>query len=92
MGRPDSNCLFYRNPNPPPPLDALDHALTGEPLVHQSYKIDGDTRRDLIRDSHRIQLSASHASVLSSIYLDTEGGDAPGWPGAKSEHIGIFER
>ena len=42
--------LFYRNPNPPPPLDALDHALTGEPLVHQSYKIDGDTRRDLIRE------------------------------------------
>ena len=27
-------------------------------------------------------------SVLSSIYLYTEGGDAPGWPGAKSEHIG----
>ena len=42
--------LFYRNPNPPPPLDALDPALTGEPLVHQSYKIDGDTRRDLIRE------------------------------------------
>ncbi len=27
-------------------------------------------------------------SVLSSIHLYTEGGDAPGWPGAKSEHIG----
>ena len=42
--------LFYRNPDPPPPLDALDPALTGEPLVHQSYEIDGDTRRDLISE------------------------------------------
>ena len=22
------------------------------------------------------------------MYLYTEGGDAPGWPGAKSEHVG----
>ena len=28
------------------------------------------------------------SSVLRLIYLYTEGGDAPGWPGAKSEHIG----
>ena len=42
--------LFYRNPEPPPPLDALDPALTGEPLVHQGYTIDADTRRDLIRE------------------------------------------
>ena len=42
--------LFYRNPDPPPPLDALDPALTGEPLVHQSYEIDGDVRRELIRE------------------------------------------
>ena len=42
--------LFYRNPDPPPPLDAIDPALTGEPLVHQSSKIDGDTRRDLINE------------------------------------------
>ena len=42
--------LFYRNPEPPPPLDVLDPALTGEPLVHQSYEIDGDTRRDLISE------------------------------------------
>ncbi len=42
--------LFYRNPDPPPPLDALDPALTGEPLVHQSNEIDGDTRRDLISE------------------------------------------
>ena len=40
--------LFYVNPDPPPPLDALDPALTGEPLVRQSYEIDGDTRRQLI--------------------------------------------
>ena len=42
--------LLYANPDPPPPLDALDPALTGEPLVHQSYEIDGDTRRDLISE------------------------------------------
>ena len=42
--------LFYRNPNPPLPLDAIDPALTGEPLVHQSSKIDRDTRRDLINE------------------------------------------
>ena len=42
--------LFYRNPDPPPPLDALDPALTGEPLVHQSNEIDGNTRRDLISE------------------------------------------
>ena len=40
--------LFYVNPDPPPPLDALDPALTGQPLVRQSYEIDGDTRRNLI--------------------------------------------
>ena len=42
--------LFYVNPDPPPPLDALDPALTGEPLVRQSYEIDDDTRRDLINE------------------------------------------
>ena len=42
--------LFYRNPDPPPPLDALDPALTGQPLVQQSYVIDGDTRGELIRE------------------------------------------
>ncbi len=42
--------LFYRNPDPPPPLDALDPALTGQPLVQQSYLIDGDTRGELIRE------------------------------------------
>ncbi len=42
--------LFYQNPDAPPPLDALDPALTGEPLVQQSYEIDGDTRRELIRE------------------------------------------
>ena len=42
--------LLYANPDPPPPLDALDPALTGEPLVRQSYEIDGDTRRDLISE------------------------------------------
>ena len=42
--------LFYRNPDPRPPLDALDPALTGEPLVQQSYTIDGDTRGELIRE------------------------------------------
>ena len=42
--------LLYANPDPPPPLDALDPALTGEPLVRQSYEIDGDTRRDLINE------------------------------------------
>ena len=42
--------LLYRDPNPKPPLDAVDPALTGEPLVRQSYKIDGDTRRELIRE------------------------------------------
>ena len=42
--------LFYRNPDPPLPLDAIDPALTGEPLVHQSSRIDGDTRRDLINE------------------------------------------
>ena len=42
--------LFYVNPDPPPPLDALDPALTGEPLVRQSYEIDGDTRRQLINE------------------------------------------
>ena len=41
---------FYVNPDPPPPLDALDPALTGEPLVRQSYEIDGDTRRQLINE------------------------------------------
>ncbi len=42
--------LIYRNPDPPPPLDALDPALTGQPLVQQSYVIDGDTRGELIRE------------------------------------------
>ncbi len=42
--------LLYRNPDPPPPLDALDPALTGQPLVQQSYVIDGDTRGELIRE------------------------------------------
>ena len=42
--------LFYVNPDPPPPLDALDPALTGQPLVRQSYEIDGDTRRQLINE------------------------------------------
>jgi len=27
-------------------------------------------------------------SVVSATELYTEGGDAPGWPGAKSDHIG----
>jgi len=43
--------LVYRNPEPPPPLDEIDPALTGEPLVHQSYEIDADTRRELIQES-----------------------------------------
>ena len=42
--------LFYRNPNPPPPLDALDPALTGEPLVHQTFDIGSETRAGLIRE------------------------------------------
>ena len=42
--------LLYRCPDPQPPLDALDPALTGEPLVQQSYTIDGDTRKGLIRE------------------------------------------
>ena len=42
--------LLYRNHDPQPPLDAIDPALTGEPLVRQSYTIDGDTRKGLIRE------------------------------------------
>ena len=42
--------LVYRNSDPPPPLDALDPALTGEPLVHQSHEIEADTRRALIQE------------------------------------------
>ena len=43
--------LFYRNPHPQPSLDTLDPALTtGQPLVHQDYRIDADTRKDLIRE------------------------------------------
>ena len=43
--------LLYRSPDPQPPLDAIDPALTsGEPLVQQSFTIDGDTRKGLIRE------------------------------------------
>ena len=42
--------LFYRTPNPSPPLDALDPALTGEPLVHQSFDISSETRNALIQE------------------------------------------
>ncbi len=42
--------LFYRNPNPPPSLDALDPALTGKPLVHQTFDISSETRAGLIRE------------------------------------------
>jgi 2-oxoglutarate ferredoxin oxidoreductase subunit beta len=43
--------LFYKNPEPQPSLDTLDPALTtGVPLVHQNYTVDGETRRDLIRE------------------------------------------
>ena len=42
--------LFYRNPNPPPSLDALDPALTGKPLVHQTFDINSETRAGLIRE------------------------------------------
>ncbi len=42
--------LFYRNPDPRPPLDSLDPALTGQPLVHQDYTIDSETRGELIRE------------------------------------------
>ena len=43
--------LFYRNPNPQPSLDNLDPALTtGQPLVHQNYRIDSETRGELIRE------------------------------------------
>ncbi len=42
--------LVYRKTDPPPPLDALDPALTGEPLVHQSYEIEAETRRALIQE------------------------------------------
>ena len=42
--------LFYRNPDPRPSLDSLDPALTGRPLVHQSYTIDSETRGELIRE------------------------------------------
>ena len=42
--------LFYRNPDPQPPLDALDPALTGVPLVHQTFDISSETRGGLIRE------------------------------------------
>ncbi len=42
--------LVYRKTDPPPPLDALDPALTGEPLVHQSHEIEAETRRALIQE------------------------------------------
>ena len=43
--------LLYRNPNPRPPLDALDPALlTGQALVHQSFDISQETRRELIHE------------------------------------------
>ena len=42
--------IVYRNSDPPPPLDVLDPALTGEPLVHQSHEIEADTRRALIQE------------------------------------------
>ena len=43
--------LVYRNPEPPPPLDEIAPALTGEPHEHQSYELDADTRRELIQES-----------------------------------------
>lgn len=42
--------LLYKNPTPPSPLDALDPALTGEPLVHQSFDVSSETRKELIRE------------------------------------------
>lgn len=42
--------LIYRNPDPRPSIDALDPALQGDALVDQSYAIDPETRRDLIRE------------------------------------------
>jgi 2-oxoglutarate ferredoxin oxidoreductase subunit beta len=43
--------LLYQNPNPQPSLDTLDPALTtGQPLVHQDYMVDADTRMELIRE------------------------------------------
>ena len=42
--------LLYRNPDPRPPLDALDPALTGQPLVHQSFDNSQETRRELIHE------------------------------------------
>ncbi len=42
--------LFYRNPDPRPPLDSLDPALGGQPLVQQDYVIDSETRGELIRE------------------------------------------
>ena len=43
--------LFYRNPNPQPPLDALDPALQAGPLVHQAVTITAETRKKLIEES-----------------------------------------
>ena len=42
--------LFYRDPDPKPSLDALDPALTDQPLVQQGYTIDSETRGELIRE------------------------------------------
>lgn len=42
--------LIYRNPDPRPSIDALDPALQGDALVHQSYEITSETRKQLIRE------------------------------------------
>ena len=43
--------LLYQNPDPQPSLDTLDPALTtGQPLVHQDYMVDAETRMELIRE------------------------------------------
>jgi len=42
--------LFYRNPNPSPPLDAADPALQKGPLVRQPVVVSAETRRKLIEE------------------------------------------
>ena len=43
--------ILHQNPNPQPSLDTLDPALTtGQPLGHQDYTVDADTRMELIRE------------------------------------------
>jgi hypothetical protein len=42
--------LFYRNPNPPPSLDAQDPGLQSGVLVHQRLGVNKEQRRKLIEE------------------------------------------